>query len=142
MTSSAGALFMVTIEANSTDQNYLEACVRVKVDGEAGYQFLSSGTEDFFLSAYYFDAGLYHDDDAGCTFHDGKGAISAYKIFEEDPILFTKSFEVVWRCGEEQSDDNSCPKAYPSRTGDGKVRSPQLANTMVNTYTWVYEYNF
>eukprot|EP01084_Bolivina_argentea_P008448 15818_1 len=63
--SSAGAVFMVTIEANSTDQNYLEACFRVKVDAENGYQFLSSGTEDFFLSAYYFDAGLFHDDDAG-----------------------------------------------------------------------------
>ncbi|ETO34105.1 hypothetical protein RFI_02989 [Reticulomyxa filosa] len=136
----AGALFGVTIQANSTDYNYLEACMRVKIDSQTNYQFLSSGTEDFFLSAYYFDRGLYHDDNAGCTFLDGKGAMSAYKFFSRDPILFTKGLQLVWRCGE-TDDSNGCPTSF-NPDGTRRKRTPrvQLANTLVTTYTWVYQY--
>ena len=75
---------------------------------------LCSGTEDFFLSAYYFTRVMYHGNDAGCTYRDGKGAMSAYKFFENDPILFTNSMQLVWRCGEEQKDSDGCPNTYPS----------------------------
>ena len=121
ITGTAGLLYQVTLEANSTDYNYLEACYRVKIDGSSNYQFLSSGTEDFFLSAYYFNRGLYHGDDAGCTYFDSKGAMSAYKFFENDPVLFTESFELVWRCGEEQTDSEGCPNTYPSKKQKGNI---------------------
>jgi hypothetical protein len=41
----AGALVNVFLDNNSTDPNYLEACVRFTADGAAAPQFLSSGTE-------------------------------------------------------------------------------------------------
>ena len=49
------------------DLNFLEGCFRVRIDGKTEYGFLSSGTEDMFLGAGYFDRGVYHGDRAGCT---------------------------------------------------------------------------
>jgi len=48
--------------------------MRAKIDGAANITWLSSGTEDFFLSAYYFDAGVYHTENSGLTYSNGKGA--------------------------------------------------------------------
>ncbi len=127
VTSGSGAVYMVTLQANSTDYNYLEACFRLKVNGEDGYQFLSSGTEDFFLSAYYFNSGKFHADNAGCTFLDGKGAMSAYKFFENDPILYTSKVEMVWRCGETQGDTTGCPSTFPPNLSRRKKRSRRFS---------------
>jgi len=148
VSNTAGALYQVFLQANSTDYNYLEACYRVKIDNDENYQFLSSGTEDFYLSAYYFDRGMYHDSNAGCTYLDNKGSMSAYKFFENDPVLFTTSMELVWRCGETQNDAQGCPNTYPSAMNNKNknmlqnenVGNLKLANTMVTTYVWVYEY--
>jgi hypothetical protein len=133
---SAGALFMVTMVTNSSTYAYLEACMRAVVDGEK--MFLSSGTEDFFLSAYYFNTGIYHTNDAGLTAIDGQGLVSMYKFFERDPILFSKSFELMWRCGETIDDENGCPSAFRPKWEDDFI--PTLSDTVVTTYTWVYEW--
>ena len=96
----AGLISQVTIAANSTDYNYLEACLRVIVDG-GDTNFLSSGTEDFFLSAYYFNKGIYHMDNSGLTSKTGKGQMSAFKFFENDPLLLgaaTGSPYIVFIC--------------------------------------------
>jgi hypothetical protein len=54
----SGALVRVTVDASGPDFSYLEACLRLLVGGDAVTPiFLSSGTEDYFLSASYFDAG-------------------------------------------------------------------------------------
>ena len=146
-TNTAGMLFQVTLAANSTDYNYLEACMRAVIDGAANTTWLSSGTEDFFLSAYYFNRGVYHLDNSGLTYKDNKGVMSAYKFFENDPILFTKSFELTWRCGETINVNQGCPNDWPPPLPSefSKVEragEPKLANTVVTTYTWVYEYTF
>ena len=139
---SAGAVFMVTLAANSTDYNYLEACMRVVIDG-GDTMFLSSGTEDFFLSAYYFNKGVHHFENAGLTSEEGKGIMSAYKFFERDPLLFTKSLELTWRCGETVGVKGGCPDNFPPSSSNGKphFRSIKLADTVVTTYTWVYEWS-
>eukprot|EP00483_Globobulimina_turgida_P001716 UN01718 len=147
ITGTGGLLFQTTFVANSADFNYLEACVRMKVDGEANYQFLSSGTEDYFLSAFYFDAGIYQDNDAGLTYKADPGKISAYKFFEEDPLLFTKDFVLVWRNMERTTGSaDSCPDKFlfnPS-TKEGQLQdditAPQVAPVTVTTYAWIYEY--
>ena len=143
VTGTAGALYQVTIAAVSTDYNYLEACVRAKIDNDPTTMFLSSGTEDFFLSAYYFNKGPYHFDNSGLTCKDGKGRMSAYKFFENDPMLFTKSLQLMWRCGETANGDVGCPNDYPppKDAGVGKIEQPMLANTNVTTYTWIYQYS-
>ena len=147
--STAGLLFQVTLAANSTDFNYLEACFRAKIDDSPNTTWLSSGTEDFFLSAYYFNRGVYHLDNSGLTYisTDKPGVMSAYKFFENDPLLFTKSFELTWRCGETINTNSGCPNDWPppgpSEKHAGRGDSaPQLADTIVTTYAWVYEYSF
>lgn len=140
ISNSAGAVFMVMLTAQSTDYNYLEACMRAYIDGSNQTTWLSSGTEDFFLSAYYFNKGIYHMDNAGLTFKDTKGSMSAYKFFENDPLLFTKSLVLMWRCGETINGKDGCPNNWPppSPTEENKQEVPNLANTTVTTYTWVY----
>ena len=115
--SSAGALFMVTLVAESSNLVFLEGCFRAYIDGSNRTTWLSSGTEDFFLSAFYFDKGLYHLSNAGLTYK-GKGLISAYKFFENDPVLFTKSFELWWRCSDKDisGDKYGCPNSWPDTT--------------------------
>ena len=142
---SAGALFQVAIAANSTDFKYLEACVRAYIDGSNTTAWLSSGTEDFFLSAFYFNEGLFYSDNSGLTYKEDPGAMSAYKIFESDPILFTKSFHLQWRCGETIGNGtDDCPNFYKSPSGgrghESYPDSPELSSTVVTTYTWVYEW--
>jgi len=142
ISSSAGAVFMVTLSASSTDYNYLEACMRTYIDGSQQTMWLSSGTEDFFLSAYYFNKGIYHLDNAGMTFKDDKGSMSAYKLFENDPLLFSTSLALVWRCGETRDGKDGCPSSWPPpQTDQGvKYELPDLAATTVTTYTWVYQW--
>ena len=116
--SSAGALFMVTLVAESSNLVFLEGCFRAYLDGSNRTTWLSSGTEDFFLSAFYFDKGVYHLDNAGLTYKD-KGRIAAYKFFENDPVLFTKSFELWWRCSDDIVDNHDpygCPNRWPDIT--------------------------
>ena len=152
----AGLLFQVTLAANSTDFNYLEACMRAVIDDSPNVTWLSSGTEDFFLSAYYFNKGVYHLDNSGLTYTNGKGVMSAYKFFENDPILFSKSLQLLWRCGETINVNSGCPNDWPppppsapshetasySPHHSKEPLAPQLATTTVTTYTWIYEYYF
>ena len=84
--------------------------------------------------------------------------MTAYKFFENDPVLFTKSLELTSRCGEDQY---HCLKNTTSRylqgapasctiTGEGRkmcypgrnaqAARTELAQTVVTTYTWIYEW--
>ena len=147
VSTTAGMLFQATLAANSSDFNYLEACFRARIDGAANVTWLSSGTEDFFLSAYYFNRGIYHLDNSGLTYITSSpaSAMSAYKFFENDPLLFTKSFELIWRCGETINSNSGCPNDWPppgpSESTNQRGFSPKLADTVVTTYAWVYEYS-
>ena len=61
----SGALLRVQLDASSTDFNYLEACLRLYSDGSTTPLYLSSGTEDYFLSASYFDEGMFKTPQSG-----------------------------------------------------------------------------
>ena len=135
----------VTLDTKSSSYLYLEACFRYTVDGQKE-QFLSSGTEDMFLSAFYFNRGLYHTDSAGLTCFDGVGHMSAYKFFETDPLFFKHSMKLQWRCGEKQGSLNGCPNVYqhPSANNLENMRSNlrgDLNSTLTSLYVWVYEYD-
>ena len=112
VTNTAGLLYQVTLYTRSTDYNYLEACMRAKIDSD-NITWLSSGTEDFFLSGYYFNRGVYHTDHSGLTYKEDPGTMSAYKFFESDPIFFAKSFALIWRCGETINVNQGCPNDWP-----------------------------
>ena len=157
VTGKGGALFQSTLKANSSDLNFLEACYRVQIDG-GETQLLSSGTEDFFLSAYYFNQGTFHLPNSGATYIQSPGFVTAYKFFENDPVLFTKSFVLMSRCGEDnyhclknstshylRGDPESCTVTADGRKmcypGRGPLNRVALAQTKVTTYTWVYEWD-
>jgi len=145
-TSSAGALFMVTIQAESSDLNYLEACFRAYLDGDTTPQFLSSGTEDFFLSAFYYNGGQFTTSQSGLT-HAEKDSkptrLSMYKFFQRDPVVFQKGLKLVWRNFE----DATCPTHWGAKVDvedsaeNQKLNSPNVANMTYTSYVWVYEWS-
>ncbi|KAL5516887.1 hypothetical protein EMCRGX_G002326 [Ephydatia muelleri] len=145
--SSAGALFLVTIVATNSEgaPQYLEACFRAVIDGEQT-SFLSSGTEDMFLSAYYFDSGPFHLENSGVTvLSSDASTMSAYKYFENDPILFSESLLLLWRAGETPDGPEGCPSDFPP-PGEGQRRRQSFrmpspsGTTSVVTYALVYQW--
>eukprot|EP00759_Apiculatamorpha_spiralis_P032642 PhF_6_TR3410/c0_g1_i3/m.4925 len=106
---SAGTLILSSQEVQSTDLNYLEGCVRVFIDGSNTPQFLSSGTEDYYLSASYFDEGRFTTPLSGLTYLNG-AATAMYKTHERDPVMWTKYFQIAFR----NMEDASCPTKWPS----------------------------
>jgi hypothetical protein len=128
-TSRKGLLYEVTFAAASTNFNYLEACLRAYPNGRKDPIWLSSGTEDYFLGTYYFNAGLYHLPLAGLTHidPDRPGSLfrfSAYRFHQDDPIPFQQGLRLVWRNGEELEGH---------RFGDPKA-------TTFTSYVWAYEW--
>ena len=153
-TSKAGMLFLVTFNVVSNSSTFMEGCVRAKIDSSGETTFLSSGTEDFFLSAFYFNKGEYQGFQSGLTYKSKSGdptQIVAYKFFVDDPILFRKSFQLIWRNFEELGGANGCPNQFPanpeeegfpvhfSKQSKKKFGSP--ANARIQSYVWVYEWD-
>ncbi len=153
----AGMLYQITLAINGSF-SALEACFRAVIDDSHKIQYLSSGTEDMFMSAYYYDQGIYHTNQAGLTFFEFPHAMSAYKFFEDDPVLFTKSFKLIWRCGELV--DNECflakrrgchtknKRAYCKSKEDNDEfdkainrLNKNLKDTVVSAYVWMYEWD-
>jgi len=112
----AGALFMTRFDAsNPKSYGYLEACMRAMIDGATSPLFLSSGAEDYFLSAYYFNQGNFKTPESGLTYFDGHGTLSVYKIHDRDPVLWNNGFQLIFRncetttgCGDLQH----CPNQF------------------------------
>lgn len=124
-----GLLYAVTLAAASGNFNYLESCLRAFPNGRKDPLWLSSGTEDYFLGTYYFNAGLYHLPVAGLTHldPDEPGSLyrfSAYRFHEDDPVPFQRGLRLVWRNGEE---------LRGHKFGDPK-------RTTVTSYVWAYEW--
>jgi hypothetical protein len=128
-TQHSGLLYCVALAASSGNFNYLEACLRAYPDESREPIFLSSGTEDYFLGTYYFNAGRYHLPMAGLTHldadqPDSQFRFSAYRFHEEDPVPFARGLRLVWRNGEQLEGH---------RFGDPKP-------TTLTSYVWTYEW--
>lgn len=140
-----GTLAVVMQDVQSTDLNYLEGCVRAFVDGASDAQFLSSGTEDYYMSASYWDEGLYTTPLAGLTYKSpGNNATASYKTHERDPVMWTSSFQLAFRNFEVT---DGSPGSCPYRWGEGggerrKAPPPNLKvgpadfSILVWLYTW------
>ena len=75
----------------------------------------SSGTEDYFLSASYFDEGTFASSQAGLTWKNsvGSGDLSMYKTHTRDLLPFHGGMQYMWRNNE---NGQSCPNhASPAR---------------------------
>ena len=152
----SGALLNLKFDASNSEYfEYLEACMRFYPDGQKDPTFLSSGAEDYFLSAYYFNEGEFKTPNSGLTYFDGKGVLSAYKTHDRDPIFFEDGMRLVFRNNELTAgcgDTGNCPNQYcppgssavadheePAWLRDGK---PNTAGppTQYETLVWVYEW--
>ena len=110
----AGALAMTYVDAAGPDLSFLEGCVRLYTPGAAQPLFLSSGTEDFYLSASYWDEGVFNSPAAGCTWKDPNGAVSAYRTFARDPIFWAGGVNITMR-----NNEDACPQAWQLGGGGG-----------------------
>lgn len=148
----SGAVLNVRFDASAGNYGYLEACMRVYPDGAQAPIFFSSGAEDYFLSAYYFNEGMFKTPNSGLTFFDGKGTLSAYKTHDRDPLIFDDGLRLVFRNGETTTgcgDTDHCPNQYcaPGQAAaDGAAAVPLLAPRRpavaadYHTLVWLYEW--
>ena len=80
----AGAVLLTSLSVGSATENFLEGCMRARIDNANTTTLLSSGTEDYFQSAFYFNAGTYQFSEAGLTHLNNSGV-------EGDPTRWTLS---------------------------------------------------
>lgn len=114
----------------------MEGCFHIVNGADNRTQFLSSGTEDYFLSASYFDEGPFAGTEAGLTWRGGGGDLSAYKTHQRDLLPFHGGMQFVWRNNE---DGQSCPNRWPQAS---RPRSPSagLRTGPMNLTSIVYYY--
>ena len=108
-----------------------------------GSALLSTGTEDFFDSGWYFNAGRFEMPSSGFTHLRATENVtewSAYRVHEMDPLRFADGVRFTWRCGD----------MYPASAGGkhpgvgkcytesgGKVVGEPICRHVVS-YAWVY----
>lgn len=137
--SGAGVFFMHTIAVRSGTMNFLEGCYHLIYPGQSfPGTLLSSGTEDYFDSGWYFNAGQFHLPVSGFTHFNSTGGIawSAYRFHEMDPIVFKNGFTILWRNGDML--DKAGIKCL-IETGGNVVGNP--TNSTVYTYAWFYTWD-
>ena len=153
----SGLLYLVTLSTESKNFFHQEACFRAIIDNDDDIHYLSSGTEDLFLSAYYYNGGIYHTENSGLSYKDDPGRVTAYKFFEDDPMLFNEAFSLVWRCGEQTDNkcfkiyQNNCSRKYGNKncvTEDdyeavydfNESNKKHTKPATIYSYTWIYEW--
>jgi len=136
--SGQGVFFLHTLAVQSGNLNFLEGCYHMYQNGqEFPGIILSTGTEDYYDSAWYFNAGEFHLPTAGYTHFDDKSAPgvswSAYRFHEMDPLRFKDGFRLQWRNG-----DTNAPSGIKCQmeTGGSPVGNPTASN--VTAYSWFY----
>ena len=99
---------------------------------------LSTGTEDYFDSGWYFNAGEFRLPVSGETHNkqsDGRVEWSGYRFHEMDPLRFGDGVRLSWRCGD---------AIGPGPRGGGKCftqTGPAVGRPKcdrVQSYGWVY----
>eukprot|EP00656_Telonema_subtile_P053646 TRINITY_DN7822_c0_g1_i3.p1 TRINITY_DN7822_c0_g1~~TRINITY_DN7822_c0_g1_i3.p1 ORF type:complete len:480 (-),score=120.61 TRINITY_DN7822_c0_g1_i3:112-1551(-) len=138
----SGQFFMSTLAVDNSGVgglNFLEGCFHMydPVDQPFPGTVLSTGTEDYFDSGWYFNAGEFRLPVSGFTHllsNQSKTEWSAYRFHEMDPLRFADGFRLQWRCGD-LDDVHTGLKCY-TETGGAAVGTPTCDN--VRSYGWVY----
>jgi len=136
--SGPGVHWMHTLAVSSGNLNFLEGCYHAYFNGEDEFPgtVMSTGTEDYFDSAWYFNAGEFRFDVSGFTHYNQNGTVttwSAYRFHDQDPLFFDNGFQFVWRNGDML--DASGTKCM-IETGGRIVGSPTASEVLA--YAWVY----
>jgi len=137
----SGFYFMNIIGYTSGNLNFLEGCHRLFTPFGSNATtwpgiIVSTGTEDYYDSAYYFDGGAFRFDISGLTRKDGNATtayIGAYRIHLQDPLFFEGGGQFVWRNGDTVDDQG---RKCLTQTGGQIVGSPTA--TLINSYAFGY----
>jgi hypothetical protein len=139
----SGQLFMSTIAVNNSGVgglNFLEGCFHFYDPPTQPFPgtLLATGTEDYYDSGWYFNAGTFHMPVSGFTHIKKEPNVtewSAYRFHEMDPLRFSDGLRFTWRCGDMVSPEPGVGKCY-TESGGNVVGSPTC--DWVQTYAWVY----
>jgi len=139
--SGSGLFFMHTLSVSSNNLNFLEGCYHQYIPPNQPFPgtVLSTGTEDYFDSGWYFNAGEFAFPVSGFTHivtTPTSAEVSAYRFHEMDPIPFDNGLLIHWRNGDMV--DRAGRKCF-MQTGGQIVGSP--GPSAVTTYGWVYVWN-
>ena len=134
-----GLLLSHTLSIVSGNLNFLEGCYHAYPERNQPFPgvIASTGTEDYYDSAFYFNAGQFHFEVSGYTHFKqlDNGAVewAAYRMHDLDPIFFYDGFRFLWRNGDVVDDRGF--KCIVDQGGH-VVGSPTQSN--VTSYAWVY----
>ena len=121
--------------------NFLEGCYHMYDPPTQAFPgtLLSTGTEDFFDSGWYFNAGEFRMPVSGFTHLKTGPSVtewSAYRFHEMDPLKFADGVRLAWRCGDNiAAAPNGGNKCFSEATSH-PVGSPTC--DWVESYAWVY----
>eukprot|EP00055_Hartaetosiga_balthica_P013502 m.69724 g.69724 ORF g.69724 m.69724 type:complete len:375 (+) comp8281_c0_seq6:792-1916(+) len=136
--SGSGVHFMSTLIAKSGNLNFLEGCYHAYSPYNRAFPgtVMSTGTEDYFDSGWYFNAGEFHFPVSGFTHINQTNGVewSAYRFHEMDPLFFSDGLKFVWRNGD-MVDKETGNKCF-TESGGIIVGSPTASE--VTSYSWVY----
>eukprot|EP01111_Echinosteliopsis_oligospora_P016031 TRINITY_DN6532_c0_g1_i1.p1 TRINITY_DN6532_c0_g1~~TRINITY_DN6532_c0_g1_i1.p1 ORF type:complete len:428 (-),score=102.59 TRINITY_DN6532_c0_g1_i1:51-1334(-) len=136
-----GVVFHHTLAVSSGTPNFMEGCYHLYLEPNEAFPgtLLSTGMEDYYDSAWYFNAGEFHFENAGMTHFVSTNTntqMSAYRFHEMDPIYFKNGVIFQWRNGDMV--DAAGIKCM-IQTGGTTVGNPTVSQ--VWAYTWVYTWN-
>jgi hypothetical protein len=89
------------------------------------------------MSSYYFSGGEFRFPNSGFTHYATEGGnvtLSAYRVHEADPIVFSNGAKLTWRNGD--ATDPATGLKCLIETGGNTVGNPQPATVLA--YAWVY----
>jgi len=132
---SSGLIFLHSMAVSSGNYNFMEGCYHLMTPSAAAWpgQLLSTGMEDYFDSAFYFNGGTFHAPNAGST-HMAPGQWSGYRTHEMDPLVFHDGARMRWRNGDVTDEQTGLKCTLES--GGKTVGAPTASN--VTAYAWVY----
>jgi hypothetical protein len=138
----SGLLLMHTLTVQSGTPNFLEGCYRAYRGGE-GYPgtLLSSGTEDYFASAYYFNAGTFHGPTSGFThrFYNEttqETQVAAYRMHTADVLPFNDGIKLVWRNGDTM--DEVTKFKCTVEQGGHTVGHPKVSQVLAASWVYIF----
>ena len=119
--------------------SFLEGCYHAYTPYNQTFPGLivSTGTEDYFDSAFYFNGGEFHFDVSGYThfkqISNTSLEWSAYRMHDIDPIFFNNGFRFEWRNG-----DVVDSRGFKCITKEGGNTIGDLTQSNVTSYAWIY----
>lgn len=137
----AGTIFMTALFVNGTSNyNYMEGCFHLYSPPAQAWPgtLLSTGMEDFYDSAFYFNGGGFHMPVSGETHKAGDGTFSGYRFHEMDPLVFKDGVRMQWRNGDvtDPATGLKCTLESGGTPAGGNPGHPGPSD--VSSYAWIY----